>query len=145
MSDNSFEHYWKYFETHSQQRMIVFNFYLAIVGLAAAGIGVALQQGIKYNYITSSISVFLAFVSLIFFKLDQRVTTLIKRSEKALFFFERRFPEDHPKLFQSDQLDQNLNSSLTSPWSYGRCFRISFFLIGNISLLMSFVPYIVNK
>jgi len=145
VSENSFEHYWKYFEIHTQQRMTVFNFYLAIVGLAAAGIGIGLQQGVKYNYLTSSIAIFMALVSFIFFKLDQRVSTLIKRSEKALIFFEGEFSSDHPKLFHSDEMDSNLNSGLTTPWSFGRCFRISFFLIGNISLVLAFIPYLVNK
>lgn len=145
MSDNSFEHYWKYFEIHTQQRMTVFNFYLVIVGLVAAGIGVGLQQGAKYNYISSSLSLLLTFISFIFYKLDQRVSTLIKCSERALIFFESKLPIDYPKIFNNDLLDANLNSGITAPWTYGRCFRISFFLIGNTSFIMLFIPFLINK
>lgn len=63
------EHIWKYFELHAQQRMTVFNFYIAITGLLAAGIGVTLQQGGKYVLFTSLMGVFVAFISFIFWKL----------------------------------------------------------------------------
>lgn len=51
--DRSIEHAWKYFELHAQQRMTVFNFFLAIAGLVAAGIGVGLQQGSQFSILVS--------------------------------------------------------------------------------------------
>jgi hypothetical protein len=42
------EYVWRYFELHAQQRMTVFNFYIAITGLLAAGIGFTLQQGGRF-------------------------------------------------------------------------------------------------
>ena len=56
----SMEHAWRYFELHAQQRMTVFNFYLAISGLLAAGIGMCLQQGPKFSLLISILGVFLS-------------------------------------------------------------------------------------
>lgn len=137
-----FEHYWKYFEIHSQQRMTVFNFYLAIVGLISAGIGFGLQQGEKFDYLVSSMSLFLMFVSFLFYKMDERVSTLIKRAENGLTLLEGQQKDKSKSLFHSDKLDSDLNASLFSPWSYGRCFRISFITVGNISFIISFAPFI---
>ncbi|EKB9382313.1 TPA: hypothetical protein ACID37_006234 [Pseudomonas aeruginosa] len=56
--DRSIEHAWKYFELHAQQRMTVFNFFLAIAGLVAAGIGVGLQQGSHFSILVSLLGFF---------------------------------------------------------------------------------------
>ncbi|MDW9204727.1 hypothetical protein SE956_16940 [Escherichia coli] len=86
------EHIWKYFELHAQQRMTVFNFYIAITGLLAAGIGVTLQQGGKYVLFTSLMGVFVAFISFIFWKLDQRVSILIKMLKLLYKILNVNFP-----------------------------------------------------
>ncbi|HFK3228040.1 TPA: hypothetical protein ACGZOD_005072 [Klebsiella pneumoniae] len=72
------EYVWRYFELHAQQRMTVFNFYIAITGLLAAGIGFTLQQGGRFALFTTLMGVFISFISFIFWKLDQRVSILIK-------------------------------------------------------------------
>ena len=60
-----FEHAWKYFEIHSQKRVMVINFFLAISGVVGAGIGLSLQQGSGFNYAAGMLSLFLSFLSFI--------------------------------------------------------------------------------
>lgn len=62
--------------------MTVFNFYIAIIGLLAAGSGVCIQQG--YEYLTSIMGMLISLISFLFYKLDERVSILIKRAEKVL-------------------------------------------------------------
>jgi hypothetical protein len=132
---HSMDHAWKYFEIHAQQRISVFNFYLATTGLVAAGIGVCLQQGGGFSLLASGLSIFLTFVSFLFWKLDQRVSLLIKRSERALAEIEKSIKNDKLNLFTEDSSDTQLSNGVFSVWSYGRCFRISFCVIGITSFL----------
>ncbi|QHP79828.1 hypothetical protein EO763_07725 [Pectobacterium odoriferum] len=143
MSDNkslAFEHAWKYFEIHTQQRMTVFNFYIAIIGLLAAGSGVCLQQGGKYVYFASAMGVFIIFMSFIFFKLDERVSSLIKNSEAALIKLEKGFDEFSYVIFHKESSDSSVNTSLFSVWTYGRCFRVSFFVVANVGFILALSP-----
>ncbi len=139
------EHAWKYFEIHAQQRMVVFNFYLAITGLLAAGIGVSLQQGGGFSYIVTLLSIFLCFVSILFWKLDQRVSMLVKQAETALCKIEMNLTQTEHRLFSIDK-DADVNSSLNifSVWTYGRCFRICFTIVGLAGLALSILPYYVT-
>ena len=138
------EHAWRYFELHAQQRIAVFNFYIAITGLLAAGIGFSLQQEGKYLYLCSILGFFMIFISFIFWKLDHRVSMLIKNSEAALHLFESNFQNPHFRILTKDKNDKNLNSSAFSNWSYGKCFRIAFIFVGNIGLVFIFIPIITS-
>lgn len=143
MNDNksmAFEHAWKYFEIHTQQRMTVFNFYIAIIGLLAAGSGVCLQQGGKYAYFAAVLGAFIIFMSFIFFKLDERVSSLIKNSEGALQELEDGFDNLSNVIFQKESSDTSVNTSLCSVWTYGRCFRVSFFVVANVGLILLLSP-----
>jgi hypothetical protein len=44
VSDTVLTHAWRYFELHANQRMSVFNFFLALSGVVSAGLA-ALVQG----------------------------------------------------------------------------------------------------
>ncbi|HHH1477421.1 TPA: hypothetical protein ACPZHS_004212, partial [Yersinia enterocolitica] len=124
------EHIWRYFELHAQQRMTVFNFYIAITGLLAAGIGFTLQQGGHYILFSSLIGLFISFISFIFWKLDARVSMLIKNAESALEEFEKELTNSQYKIITTDSNRSLLNTSLISTWTYGRCFRIAFLTVG---------------
>ncbi len=144
-SDNYiFEHCWRYFQLHSQQRMTVFNFYLVICGLTAAGIGFSLQQSDSYKYMASLLGLFLIFVSFIFFKLDQRVSFLIKEAEDALISVESNFEGKVYKIFTKDNLDGNLSKGFFSVWTYGKCLRYSFFIMGYSGLIITFFPFFIS-
>lgn len=138
------EHIWKYFELHAQQRMTVFNFYIAITGLLAAGIGVTLQQGGKYVLFTSLMGVFVVFISFIFWKLDQRVSILIKNAEMALQDLECQFSNEKLRIITEDNSSNLLNLGIRSSWTYGKCFRISFVIVGLMGVLLAITPFLMK-
>ncbi|HGX0605895.1 TPA: hypothetical protein ACNRZT_004303 [Escherichia coli] len=138
------EHIWKYFELHAQQRMTVFNFYIAITGLLAAGIGVTLQQGGKYVLFTSLMGVFVAFILFIFWKLDQRVSILIKNAEIALQDLECQFSNEKLRIITKDNSSNLLNLGISSSWTYGKCFRISFVIVGFTGILLAITPFLMK-
>lgn len=139
----SMEHAWRYFELHAQQRMTVFNFYLAISGLIAAGIGICLQQGVGFSALISMLGVALSLVSFLFWKLDQRVTKMIKKSEIALRVIEKESIISVAALFSNDS-DSNASCGLFSVWSYGRCFRVAFMTVGLIGAAFTVLPHFTS-
>ena len=138
------EHVWRYFELHAQQRMTVFNFYIAITGLLAAGIGFTLQQGEKYVLFTSLMGIFVSFISFIFWKLDQRVSMLIKNAELALMDLEIQFENTKLRMITKDNGNNSLNLGIQSVWSYGKCFRMSFFIVGVTGIMFTLIPLIIK-
>ncbi|AHZ73256.1 hypothetical protein OU5_P0004 (plasmid) [Pseudomonas mandelii JR-1] len=141
--DRSMEHAWKYFELHAQQRMTVFNFFLAISGLIAAGIGVSLQQGAKFSAFATLLGIFLSLVSFLFWKLDKRVSVMIKRAESALCYIEQSGIIPEASIFSSDDKITR-SKGFMSVWTYGKCFRVSFFTVGIIGLALAFAPYVID-
>ena len=139
--ERSIEHAWKYFELHAQQRMTVFNFFLAIAGLIAAGIGVGLQAGAKFSGLVSLLGCFLSLVSLIFWKLDQRVSAMIKLAEETLVYLEGQSVEPEAAIFTKERNAQKGNG-FTAVWTYGRCFRFSFFAVGIVGLVFAVASYL---
>ncbi len=140
----TFEHAWKFFEVHSQQRMTVFNFYITVVGLLVAGCGIALQQGGKFMYFSVILGFFISFITFIFYKLDGRVSALIKKSENALKHLEINYEHSSARIFSSEEEQSNINSGLLSIWTYGRCFRIVFFVLGMVGLILGFTPLLFS-
>ncbi|GAB2930832.1 hypothetical protein [Hafnia psychrotolerans] len=138
------EHVWRYFELHAQQRMTVFNFYIATTGLLAAGIGFTLQQGGKYALFTSLMSIFVSFISFVFWKLDQRVSMLIKNSELALQDLESQFVNTKLRIITKDNDNNLLNLGVRSVWTYGKCFRISFIIVGITGAILSVTPFFIK-
>lgn len=138
-----FEHLWKYFEIHAQQRMTVFNYYIVIAGATLTGIGFCLQQGVDYNYVASFLGFFLMLSSFLFWKLDERVSTLIKEVESALIEFESEMGSDKYSIFTNDKNNRELSSSIISTWSFGKCFRYSFSIMGYLGFIMIFLPHFI--
>ncbi|WP_208647492.1 hypothetical protein [Pseudomonas kribbensis] len=145
----SLEHAWRYFQLHAQQRMTVFNFYLVITGLIAAGLGTCISQGDKLVTVGGLLGLFLSFITFIFWKLDQRVSLMIKKSECAIISLEKILAAPKVSLFSEDMEPQIKGAfSIIAPWTYGRSFRISFLIVGLLGLCFagnSFVPEGVLK
>lgn len=142
----AFEHAWKYFELHSQQRMTVFNFYVAAIGLLIAGSGICLQQGGNFIYLISLLGTgitFITFITFIFYKLDNRVSNLIKMSESALRSFEQNLLTPELKIFTNEYNEHTDNRVFLSEWTYGKCFRVTFYVLAHIGFLLMIIPLIV--
>ena len=143
--DRASEHVWRYFELHAQQRMTVFNFFIAITSLLAAGIGYTLQQGDKYVMLTFLMGIFLSFISYIFWKLDQRVSLLIKNAEVALREIETLLRNSNARIITKDNDNNALNTGLRSVWTYGKCFRMSFTIVGVTGIILAATPLILKS
>ncbi|MEH6689299.1 MAG: hypothetical protein V7693_18810 [Halopseudomonas sabulinigri] len=137
----SMEHAWRYFELHAQQRMTVFNFYLAISGLLAAGIGMCLQQGPKFSLLISILGVFLSCISFLFWKLDIRTSKMIKNAESVLQRIESEAILPEAALFTSES-NRCGSQGLFSIWTYGRCFRVAFLTVWFVGIGFALLPQV---
>lgn len=136
-SDQAVDHAWRYFELHSGQRTTLFNYFLFIMAGLGAAIGVTLQNPIKFSYIGIFISFFAFLVSIIFWKLDQRTSFLIKQSEQVFKNLERNsaidigiFCNEDANLDRANKSKTLLNKIIT----YGTIFRFTFCMTSIIGL-----------
>jgi hypothetical protein len=124
------EHAWKYFELHANQRIAVFNFFLVFSGALAAGIAATLQGSQRFALLGVGLGLTLGLVAFLFWKLDQRVSFLIKRAERALSDAEGAFPDPTLRLFQHEPSSTIEASKGLGPvrrlWTYGEVFRLMF-------------------
>ena len=85
---------WRYFEFHADQRIKVFQFYIAAIGAVFAGLGIASNTGFggdKMEPLTLAFGLLaVALVSLIFMALDARNQYLIGLAEDELVRHERQ-------------------------------------------------------
>lgn len=128
-----YEHAWRYFDLHAKQRITVFNFFLALSGLVAAGLAACAQGSGIFLMVGVSLGTLLAIVSFIFWKLDQRVSFLIKRAEVAIAKFELEFVPNDYCLFEKEPAETETEKSRANKWerqwTYGECFRFVFTLM----------------
>lgn len=135
------EHLWKYFEIHSQQRLTLFNYYIAVSGALISAIGFCLQAEKDFRFLEISLSILLSIFSFLFYKLDQRTSFLIKRSEKSLKKLEEYFELDGVSLFSNDEFDlenENKKRFFNKILTYGFIFKIAYFIIGFLSVVFVF-------
>lgn len=128
------EHAWKYFEIHANQRITIFNYFLAVSGAIAAGLATTLQGSTRFSSLGIALGVLLVLVAFIFWKLDQRVSFFIKRAEHALAEVESQFPIAEAHLFMLEPKATNALADAGSwwvrPWTYGKAFRSVFVVMG---------------
>lgn len=110
-SDTMLAHAWRYFELHANQRMSVFNFVLALSGVASAGLAALLQGSSRLSFLGVLRGVLLALVAFVFWKLDQRVSFLIKHAEAALSELEHALPDERARLFLCEPAKTDVVSS----------------------------------
>jgi hypothetical protein len=142
---------WKYFDRHAGQRLIAFNFYLALSGIIVAGLFAILRE--EVTWAAPVLAAILTYVSFVFWKIDCRTRTLTKHSENALKFIEGMLPEltdevdgtPHIcKLFQREKHDQKraVPRELTYTDCFGRIFWL--FGVGGIVLAISISLYLIT-
>lgn len=82
-----------YFECHAGQRMNMLNYYIAVFGACVALYGSTLE---KMPVASALIGAFLCFISVLFYKIDQRNLFDVKQSQHVLTQFERDQDADLP-------------------------------------------------
>lgn len=93
------EHAWRYFELHANQRISIFNYFVVISGAVSAGIAATWQGSQHFSIVGIVLGLLLSVVSFVFWKLDQRVSFLIKHAESALAEVEQSLPAHSVRLF----------------------------------------------
>ena len=124
------EHAWRYFELHANQRIAVFNYFLVVSGAIAAGLATTLQGTQRFASLGIALGGLLVLVAFVFWKLDQRVSFLIKLAESALSETEHAFSAHSVCLFLFEPRNTSAAAANASWWSrhwtYGKAFRLVF-------------------
>ena len=138
------KHAWNYFNIHASQRMSVFNFYLVLVGLLTAGLVKTFDTGFPYPRLGCALGVVLILVSLVFWRLDQRTSFLVKLSESALITLEGQFDATNPRTgtdFREVRIfaEEKRTTDQTRRWylltTYGLCFKMMFTIFAALGLV----------
>jgi len=128
------EHAWRYFALHAEQRMSVFNFFLVLSGLVAAGLAASLQRDRSFQLFGVALGFLLALISFVFWKLDQRTGFLITHAEDAIMQLERQFfTVTAARLIGSERECRATATSgavITRMWTYRSAFRLAFAVMG---------------
>jgi len=129
MTDNerALEHAWKYFQLHANQRVTTFNYFVVFSGLLVTGLGASIQDLPRYALVSVTLGLLLIILSYLFFRLDQRVSFLIKNSED----FIRKLEPPSASLF-GDEVELTAVAKKNGYWTYGQVFRTMFFVMGCI-------------
>lgn len=131
---------WNYFSLHANQRMTTFNFFIVLATLESTGIAVLISsnQHISLGLGGMLLGMTLCLTSFIFWKLDQRVSQMIKRAEGVLIEIEKGTTPDSFCIFTKDKEFETSNDAttiLTKPiWTYGDAHRAIFISSGLLGL-----------
>jgi hypothetical protein len=150
----SYDHAWNYFQFHGTQRMTTFNFFVGICSLVAAGsVNLIANPSQSTNYIfVMLLGLFQVILSFLFWKLDRRISIMIKVAEKGLKKYEENFDEEAFRIMLNEnELSNRLKDVKTSffwqkHYSYSKAFNTIFFLFGLIGfLIFCYSIYILSK
>ncbi|MCH8212874.1 MAG: hypothetical protein IIC54_02245 [Proteobacteria bacterium] len=96
------EHAWHWFELHANQRLLLFRFYLVMVGISFAGYVGSVKETIFFGEMAFPILGIA--ISYLFNALDKRTSQLIKIAETCLApqqeFIATKFGDDNFKLVE---------------------------------------------
>ena len=133
------EHAWRYFQMHAQQRISVFNYFVASSSLLVTGLGIALHAPRDTWPLGLAAGILLMLLSFVFWNLDARVSSLIKVSEEIIARAEERLitvPE-----LRTVSVERNMTHTTKSArynaWTYGQAFRRIFLIMALIGLVGS--------
>ena len=126
LKDNgrALDHAWGYFELHANQRVTIFNYFVVFSGLLVTGMVAAGQTSPRFAFVGVVLGFLLCGLSYIFYRLDQRVSFLIKNSEDVI----KNLEPSTAALF-SDEVRLTSDAKRQGLWTYGRAFRTMFFVM----------------
>jgi len=134
---------WAYFSSHVDQRMSLFNFFVALSAAAFAGLGYSLSVP-SLAPLACVLGILLTFISYIFAKLDRRAGSFLKLAEDALADLETSLPTTSARLVtrerQRTEKLQRERGQLNPLYhlTYGGAFR-SVFRVAAIVGIVGFV------
>lgn len=82
---------WKYFQQHAQQRIAYFNFFVVFSTILTTGFVTTNQKSFEQHYLGIGVGVIQTFLSLMFYKIEERNRFLIKHSENIIKSIENKY------------------------------------------------------
>lgn len=132
----AFDRAWRHFQLHAEQRIAVFNFFVASSGLLLTGLAYVLagEQRLWPFGVAAGFMTFL--LAIVFWKLDQRSSQLVRVSESEIEAIEAASSQ-RCGVFSSVALLPTANSinAVRSVWTSGRSFRLLFFAVAMLGLV----------
>lgn len=137
-----------YFELHAKQRLSTFNFFVILSALLTTALIKTFEKDFACPELSYGVSLALMWVSIIFWKLDERVRFLIQHAEEELGNLETHIVASDPKfpkLFNSESEKTKeasggiWNGILFHHLRYSQCFQaiyLLFFVIGVIGIIV---------
>jgi len=131
------EHSWRYFQLHAAQRITVFNFFVATSGLLVAALVFALRGGTETATLSLAAGFGLFALSFVFWKLDRRVSAMIKASEAVIMKVEAECisEPDHRVMCKEQEVADRTTFKFFGDWTYGQAFRRIFIVVGAVGAL----------
>jgi hypothetical protein len=139
---------WDYFQLHATQRLTTFNFYVGISSLLVGGLAATIKGDLEIPLLGGVVGALLIVFSLVFRKLDQRNSDLIKGAERALMYFEAKsgLPDQEgkpheAKRFTREDFDTSQKKKewtwrvWRNHYSYSDCFSAVFLIFGGLGVI----------
>jgi hypothetical protein len=131
------ELHWSYFSLHAEQRLKTFHFYLIVAAiLIGAFINIINEEkDLKFAFILPFI---LAFISFIFYKIDQRARFMLKNSQDAIRHLDSKLisnDEDKPSRINIFEYDAHIQSDKKRGMNYSKSFGSIFMTFGVLSIV----------
>jgi len=127
--NKALDHAWSYFQLHANQRITVFNYFVILSGVLAAGLAATIQGPPRLASLGVGLGLLLALLSYVFWKFDQRTAFLIKHSEDILRVLE---PDTAPVF--ADEVGKTDAAKKDGMWTYGKSFKVIFCVMGIVGL-----------
>jgi len=131
----AFDRAWRHFQLHAEQRIAVFNFFVASSGLLLTGLAYVLAGPTTLWKLGIAAGALIALISLVFWKLDERSAQIIKVSEAEIERLERE--SSHCSGVFSAVSGLPIATSIwhvRSVWTFGRSFRLMFLAVAILGL-----------
>jgi hypothetical protein len=143
---------WNYFALHADQRMKLFNFFLILAGLILGAFPAVrgIAPGTKF---VALLPLLLTLAAFIFWRLEERARSLVKRGEEALRFLDEQWPVDAllpdetPHFLRLIERDDYLTDRIKErctvkrirllPNSYADSFRLVYLTMAGVGLILA--------
>jgi hypothetical protein len=135
--DNGLDHAWRYFALHAQQRTSVFNFFIVLSGILATGIGAGFQAGKTMAPMVIILGILLTLFSIVFYRLDERGSELVKLAESALIAGENTCLPAFARVIAEENRRRVSAGCSTKTWTFGQSFRLIFWVMGIAGVVAS--------
>jgi hypothetical protein len=131
------DHAWRHFRMHAEQRITVFNFFVASAGLLVTSLAYTLQAPRSMWPLGLAASLLLVVISFVFWKLDARVSSIIKSSEEVVGRAEAILINDPGLRVVSAEreLTAKTQFGMHKAWTYGQSFRRIFSIMALIGVI----------